>query len=168
VDLDKRKWFVNWFFLSLAVLDKFRGGWGDSEYRYRKGTNLCHFVRVILLWTPLVVVLHLALYAAALAALIALPIYWFGLSGYLGTVVGLVVFAALVVLVSFVVAGVGKGMAYVARQSRANRQKREAQAASKPAPEKKGPSFGEVLWQFAVATKRRVCPVLNFKTAEAR
>jgi hypothetical protein len=151
-------------------MDEFRDSWKIRlERKYEKGTNLCHFMRVILLWAPLVLLLHLVLYGGAIAALTIVPVYWFGLSGYLGLILGLVVFIFLCVLAGFASAGIGKSINYVVLRSRKSRQKSGTEEIPEPLTnEKIGPSFGEVLWEYAVATKRRICPIINFKNAEVQ
>ncbi len=123
---------------------------------------------MILLWAPLVLLLHFAVYASAIAALTLVPIFWFGLSGYLGLVFGVAAFIGLIVLASFVCAGISAGFRWVLLRSRKNRQKSDVDEAPEPVVEQRGPSFGEVLWQYAVATKRRICPIINFKNVEVQ
>lgn len=52
MNLDRDRWHVRWFhFVQHAMF-------GD-EYRYREGTNLCHFMRVTMFWGPFWAVLVL-------------------------------------------------------------------------------------------------------------
>ncbi|HEX5774856.1 MAG TPA: hypothetical protein VFY28_02755 [Candidatus Paceibacterota bacterium] len=176
MDLDKRQWYVTWFFVSLAVLDKFRGRtWWDSDLdRYKNGTNLCHFIRVILLWTPLVYALHILVYGTAIAILTYWPIRLFGFNGYIATIIGIVTFVVVVVGAAFALQGLVSLLAYIRSNQHERAVERAKQESDKdvPAPQpakvRHGPSFGEVLWSYLVAAKQKVCPIINFKQLETQ
>lgn len=178
MDLDKRQWYVTWFFVSLAVLDKFRGrtSWDSDLDRYRNGTNLCHFIRVILLWTPLVYGFHILVYGTAIAILTYWPIRLFGFNGYVATIIGIVTFVIVVVAVAFVLQGLVNAVAFIRDKQDERAEERARQEsdsdedvpAPQPARVRQGPSFGEVLWNYLVAVKQKVCPIINFKQLETQ
>ena len=95
MDLNITKWYVRLFFWSLGMWDRFWHGW-DTGHRYEQRTNLCHFVRVICVWMPLVLALHVALGLATAFVLVALPIRFFGWGTYLPTLMVLGLIAVLV------------------------------------------------------------------------
>jgi hypothetical protein len=173
MELQKRQWFVHWFFISLAVISRFRGDYSSywTEIRYRDGTNLCHFIRVILVWAPLIVLLNVSACGLVLAALIAAPIYLFGVTSYLAVIFGLIAIVCVGVGVSFVGFLIQLSVSYLKRRAREKRLSKmlaEGDSTEKvEVPEvPKGPTFGAVLWQYAVATKHRFCPNLTFKSQE--
>lgn len=162
MELNRNRWYVQWFFLSLRIVDRFTKRNNEFTYKMR-GTNLCHFMRVTLIWSPLIVLLHLALYGLALSALVIVPLHFFGLVGS-AKFVGIILstFVALTALFFLIWAAVKltsvflRGSSSFALVLRERKERAEAERAIK------GPSFGSMVWQYAVATKRRICPVITF------
>ena len=163
MDLSKRQWYVAWFFLSLAIIDEFMDERGWRQSRYSEGTNLCSFVRVILLWAPIIVVLNLLGYAAVIAVLTYLPIHLFGLTGYGWIVGGLAAVVAVIWLINVTFAALGRSNARRRELRRRENLHRGFDEREAPEPEKKGPSFAAVLWGYVVAAKQRICPMINFQ-----
>ncbi len=166
MEFNKNRWYVQWFFLSLRVIDQFSGRDNDSAYRYRAGTNLCHFMRVTLFWAPLVVAFHVALYGLVLAALVLTPLHYFGLIGA-AKIYGVILLAIAAVVLLFVgIWGAHEVVVVVDRKlseaSAADQDRRSLAAAQKT---ERGPGFFSILWQYAVAIKRRICPIITFKQA---
>lgn len=152
--LNKTDWKVRLFLWSLEVRNEFIYDW--REYRFKKGTNLCHFVRVICFYMPLIFLLHLVLLAEAVVVGVVLPIYFFGLTAYAFTVGGI---AALVLTIW--------GLTRLARKA-----KRQEEAVVEPPvhiPVKvekvkveKGPSVWAILAAYLKAAKEKVCPLISF------
>lgn len=147
MNLAKTSWHARLFFWSLGIWDEFTG-W-DTEWQFRDGTNLCHYVRVICLYLPLVFLVHLSLLLGAVSAVTALPFYLFGM-GYVATAVGI----ALAVLTIF---GLVKGVDKLVEKFHT-----VAMEAEKRPKVDKGPGFFKVLWTWLVAQKKRVCPGVTF------
>jgi hypothetical protein len=157
MELDKRQWYVRWFFWSLMLWDEFRED--ETSWQFENnGTNLCHFIRVILVWAPLVVVLHLLVYGSAIAVLTAWPIYLFGFSWYMAALLAIAI-----------VVGAVWGTKRASRKAREWRRthpitvlrptfRRTKTVEAAP----RGPGFFEVLWQYVVAVKSKVCPTITF------
>lgn len=162
MELNKNRWYVQWFFLSVHIINCFTGN--DNEYVYkRRGTNLCQFMRVTLLWAPIVVLLNLAIYGLLLSAFVFVPLHFFGVTGSLSIYgVILAIVAALFVLVLLIWGAVSlkdvvqDGTSHVAHVLRERKERKAAERAVK------GPSFGSLVWQSVVATKRRFCPTITF------
>ena len=167
MELHTNRWYVQWFFLSLRVIDRFTGG-NDEYWHAENGmsTNLCQFMRVTLIWAPLVVALNLAVYGLVLSALIFVPLYYFGLDGSLTIYGAILIFFTAVALLAFlfwvavtltsIIRDGSSELAYVLRR------RKERKAAERTT---NGPSFGSLIWQYVVAVKRRVCPIITFKQA---
>ena len=143
------------FFWSLGIWQAFRkyDSRYDRGYVEEKGTNLCFFFRVILVYMPLVLLVHGALVVAAIASLTAVPIYLFGARGY-GWTVG----------VTIAVIGTVWGLALCARciyhpkVGFTESRKALIQPEKTPLP----PNFFDVLWAYIVSTKQRICPLIMF------
>ena len=167
MELNKNRWYVQWFFLSLRIVDRFTGG--QDEYWHAEGghaTNLCQFMRVTLIWAPLVVALNLTVYGLVLGALIFVPLYYFGLTGSLtiyGVILALLASASVLVFLIWVAirltSVIRDGSSELAYVLRKRKERKAAERAGK------GPSFGSLIWQYAVAVKRRVCPIITFNQA---
>lgn len=162
MDLDKRMWYVSWYFLSLAVIDEFFDERGWRTDRYNSGTNLCSFGKVILVWAPTIFLLNVLVYAGLIFVLTYLPIHLFGLTGY-GWIIGAIVaLIAIVWLASAITEAFNRANSRRFNE-RINKQSWERSATKLEEPEDKGPSFVAVMWGYLVAAKQRVCPMINFK-----
>lgn len=159
MELNKNIWYVRLFFWSLGIWEAFR----DGNYRYDRervevfGTNLCFFVRVVVLYMPFAILLNVVSVALAVASLTLLPIYFFGGVTY-GWILGAI---ALVIGVMWGVKTVRGGIMWVRFVER-KRMVRRAREAMKPGE----PGFLEVLWAYLVATKKKVCPSIAFHALE--
>lgn len=162
MDLKVNRWYVRLFFWSVGVwsacLDDYRDD--DGRYERNHGTNLCHFVRVIM-GAFLAIVLNVLAISAAIAAAIVLPIILFGPVSY-GLGAACVFGAVLIILV------ISKIPSYCFReespeQARAKKRRRLEQRAAR---EKRGPSFLAIIWAYLVATKKKVCPMIRFTEEE--
>jgi len=140
--LDTRTWYVRWFFWSVGILEEFTGAYRAWEIT-KTGTNLCYFVRVLLFSTPLVLLLHVALYAWILALVTIVPMAFFGATLYgiilLGELGGGVLLWGLFKLLKKNVTPISL-------------------------PPLTTPSFIRVLWEALCAAKKRVCPLITFGT----
>ncbi len=144
--LNKGTWYVRLFFLAVGIWDEFRDR--DTLWLAREETNLCYFIRVILVWMPFVLLLHLCLVAAAIFAAIYWPIHLFGTRGY-GT--GL----AGVAVIVFLVVGTVVGTKWFLKRRRAEPR------VTKAAVEKQ-PGFLSLVVTAAVASKKKICPIIRF------
>lgn len=162
MELNRSIWYVRLFFWSLGIWGAFR----DGDYRYdrsyveERGANLCFFIRVMVVYTPLVLLLHAAFAAAAVASLTALPIYFFGGIAYGWTLATIVV-----------VIGTIWGVKVALRRRAAWREhthvkfverKREARPETEATETPRGPGFFEVLLAYLVAAKKKICPSIAF------
>lgn len=167
MELNEKRWYVQWFFFSLYVIDRFTDGYDEETYR-RRGTNLCHFMRVTLIWAPLVLLLNLAVYGLLLSALVLVPLYYFGLFGSMkiyGVIIGIIlaiVFIALLIWAAHEITRMlHEGSSKLADAIQENKARKAAHEAVN------GPSFGTMVWRYAVATKRRICPLITFNQHES-
>ena len=160
VNLSKDDWRARMFFWSLDIWEEFFQLYTGCGER----TNLCHFVRVICVWMPLVLILHLALAAAAIMGVTVLPITLFGWT----------VWMVMAAIVSLIIGGIVIKQA-IARRPRARRV--EALPEKPPMldethhrqPRKRkpeGPSTWSIIWTWVVAQKQRGCPPVNFLQAQ--
>jgi hypothetical protein len=67
MELNETSWYVRYYFWAVEVWDAFAGRW--PGYRDKEHTNLCFFIRVTLLWAPLVVLLHILFVVLCVTAL---------------------------------------------------------------------------------------------------
>ena len=161
MNLNRNVWYVHLFFWSLGIWGAFR----DNDYRYDRlraeegGTNLCFFIRVTVVYMPLVLLLHASLVAIAVASLTALPIYLFG-----GIAYGWIL--VYIAMVAGTFWGAGVALRYAERRKSAQVKvvelKHEEQPAPKAAEVPKGPGFFEVLWAYLVVAKKKICPLITF------
>ena len=165
MNLKKQQWYVGWFFICLTIIDEFLDDYGHRKYKYYDGANLCTFMRVSLLWGPLIIALHIAIYSAAIASVTYLPVYLFGFDGY-GWIIGAIIG---VVAVIWLINALDNAWKDWLRQRRYDRQSAKVMAPTAPSETDymeeighKGPSFISVLWDYAVAIKQRICPIINF------
>ena len=165
MELKSNRWYVQWFFLSLHIMRRFTGK--DEEWRYkRQGTNLCQFMRVTLIWAPLIVLLNVVMYGLVLGAIVIVPLREFGVWGTL-SIFG-VILAIILAIAVFIFLIWGAHVLKDTIEDRvpditaAMRERKERKAAERA---RKGPSFGSLVWQWVVATKQRFCPTITFNEA---
>ncbi len=108
----------------------------------------------MVVYMPLVLLLHTAFAAAAVVSLIALPIYLFGGIGYGWTL------AAIAVVIGTIL-GVRMTLRRAARRKRAQVRFIGGGREKRPAVTKE-PGFFEVLWVYLIAAKKKICPLITF------
>ncbi len=149
--LSENRWLSRLFFWALGIVDAFLGK--EMACRHRKGTNLCHLVRVIVVYLPLVLLAQLLFWATFLGACLVFPIWWFGV-GDLARVAGLIVAGVAIVI----------GAAWLAisiedtyRQSKEEQERRKRLGII---PE---PTMANLALAFIAARKRKICPLIKFR-----
>ncbi|MDO8655467.1 MAG: hypothetical protein Q7R48_03615 [bacterium] len=160
MELNRNVWYVQLFFWSLRIYGAFRKDfWNrrrfDPEEVARNGTNLCFFMRVIIVYVPLILLSHAALFVAAAASVTLVPISFFGAAAYGRTLVFLAATAAIIFLII-------KMITFAQRHKPAKQTPKKRPVAKQPT----GPSFLEVSWAYVVAVKRKVCPLITFTGLE--
>lgn len=147
MNLRSGSWYVRLFHACLYVWASFKyfDEWDREKFteRHAKQTNLCFFVRTIVVWTPLVLVLHVAVYGAAVTVLAVAPIYLFGVGGYGKTLLVLAIVAA-------TIAGVVALIRWAESRPR------------KPEPMQVGVSATDVVLEWLAAKKAKICPTITF------
>ncbi|HET8575075.1 MAG TPA: hypothetical protein VFM02_02785 [Candidatus Paceibacterota bacterium] len=147
MELKRDRWFVRWFHYSSLICDEFFHEGRGSRHRIKDGISLCIFTSTIFLGT-VIAFLHAVLYLTTIAVLTAFPIYLFGATHYLIAV-------AILAIVCFLGAKIilhlekKKKLAAKAKEIVVVKQKRES-------------GFVDLLWQYAKATKEKVCPIIYF------
>lgn len=142
---------------------------GHYESRFQNGTNLCHYMRVIMVYVPLMFLLWGSVAAFGIYALVISPIQLFGLTGVLNTlyVVGIVVMAiAAIIGVLWVIGAISdfcKSAWYDWQRSR-----RTAEPKLEEPKEDKGPSFLDLAIEWVIAKKKNICPLISFNEAQTQ
>ena len=146
--LDEKQWHVRWFRWNQRVLDRFTDN--DAASRYvltMRGTNLCTYMRTILLGSMVATVS--AAWWCGIAVLILLPFICFGLLGVgSALLIAVLVIGLLVGLVWVVVSGIPRTAEAVARMA--------TPAEGQPV------GFIACAWQWIRAAKQRICPLITF------
>lgn len=163
MQMDRGQWHVRWFFWSLGIWDEFtdhNSTWHTEE----NGTNLCHFIRVTLVWVPLVFLINIFVYGAALATLTLVPVVLFGFTTYIAFIVATAIVIAVV--------WASKYSSYKRRHREREQRFREtysadsstAASSADATPMAAGaPGFFKTLWAFIVAGKQKICPMITFR-----
>lgn len=143
--LDSQKWYVRLYFWSLEILEEFLDN--GYDWRHNSGTNLCHFLRVILIYMPAVVLINLSIVVSAFYVLTLWPIHLFGFWSYVWSIAAIAALSGLIWL-------------YV-RKKRKELARPKTQMAKKMEG-KDSPTFTRLVWEGVKSTKRKVCPILSF------
>lgn len=165
MNLDRKSWHVRFFFWSLEVVDAFLKG-GYPTYEFQDRTNLCHFMRVLLVYLPFILSVHAALIVSAVYALGFLPYSFFGipylrLAGYVLAVIAFIGFAA------FGAVRVLQMMKEKAEQAATAAEKKEVERKpERPKRKRQGPGFSEVVGAWLKARKQQICPEIRFCATE--
>ncbi len=82
ITLDTTVWHVRWFLWSVRIWRRFCGyRTGCPDDLLKSGTNRCFYIRVTLVWAPLVLLLHALVAFGVVASLTYLPYKLFGALG---------------------------------------------------------------------------------------
>lgn len=152
--LNKDSWYVRWYFWSLGICEEFSDNCSLTDRAENRGTNLCAFMRVILIYAPLILLLHAIVYAGAIATITVWPIYLFGLKGY---ILGVSAVVGLVILVFLVI-----NLVWLLLDRRKTRIAAQQQAAKPTNADAANPGFFHIVRQWVVAKKQKVCPLITF------
>jgi hypothetical protein len=148
MNIDKESAMGKWFFWSLMVYGKFIDR--DFEYRYRDQTNLCHFVRVVFVYAPVILLIEALFWGFVVMGLIVFPIYEYGLVGFLkvnGLILLCMALSCLVVLLLFAAGGgFGKAKKWIFDASY----------------QKHLPMPLMIIIEWAKAKKQKICPIVKF------
>ncbi len=161
----KDSWHFGAFLFGCRLVDIFLPGkYWDDRYsdRFRRGTNLCHYMRVILVYTPLILLAWAGVAAAGVGSLIVLPVYLFGMAGY-GETIAVIVGAFLaLVIVAFACMVITDTCHWVMGKLRGegHTERPKAQTASA------SPTFFDLVAEWIVAKKKAICPTISFSEAE--
>lgn len=160
MNLPSNVWYVKVFRVALFLWASFRFGEDYTrdgfEARHANRTNLCFFVRTILVWGPLALAAQIFAYGAALSALTVAPIYLFG--G--GTIGRLLLYVA------------GAGLLTTGLVAIVSWVDRKAKERAKTRPKKlevladESQSAWSVFVEWLAAHKAKVCPTITFTGAE--
>lgn len=161
MSLDIKYWWVRWYLWSLYVYSAAR----HDEYmysRFSKMTNLCFFMRVSLVYGPLILISHLALIGLFFAAFFLVPWQLFGL-GYLkfiGILVsGMTFVAGLIYFCSVLFPRMVRSAADVA----VSVKDVCANAINNPKPT----NFAVICIQYLRSVKERSCPLIVLEDKDA-
>ena len=143
-----------WYTLGLDLLTKIGGEDPfDKTWKYaynnqhRDKTNLCHYMRTILLYTPFALLFTPFSMLAIAFGFVIFPLMVSGLK------VTLITYAGAAAIVGVIVAGVALMDLWENRKRR---------------PSVEGPSFRDVIddWVWVDAKHRKVCPLISFSKEE--
>ena len=154
MDLNRKRWYVRWYFWSLGICGEFIDSYSLTRRAEQKGTNLCAFMRMILVYAPLVLLFNAVVYASLIFTFIVLPIYLFGLKGF-GLGVGVLGVLGFLILMTV-------SLVMWLKDKRREKVCAKEQAVKTTSADVAGPGFFRVLGQWMVAKKRKVCPLITF------
>lgn len=150
----------SWHFRLYVFMSQWNAAWqGKSDYldhpKMGRSANigLCPYMRMILIWGPLSILSNLVPIAAVIVAIVLFPAGMNGLAG-----VGWLVFWA----VTLVGSGLALGKLADWREARYE-QNRKSQLLRQDPDYVEPDSFWKLVKEFAVATKTKICPVLEVK-----
>ncbi len=177
-----RDWHVPWFQECLRLIDRFThqdDDWlhGNNVKTFKKGTNLCHYVRCCLLWGPGIILLQLLMPVLVVSAAVVTPVMALGFGGYL------ILWATIGCVAIFAF-----GMCQLIRWMESTNPGRRFfdwldGNIIKPISETVGPatgrmserlsfrntegvSFWSMVWTFAVTLKHQICPLIHIEKEE--
>lgn len=163
MNLSKDLWYTRLFFWCLEVCDIFTKYRKSLRQRYRNGTNLCHFMRVILIYTPLILLAHLVIYGSIIYGIGYIIRLAGGLQAleFLGVLL-LVVCVIVIALIAIVAISIGFDWCRNTISTKYNMVKDnlEDRVNDVNIP---NPSGTILALRYVKSFKDRTCPVINFK-----
>ena len=167
MNLNKNQWHVKFYFWCADVFDAY-----FESYSNRQRSNLCSYVRTIFVWMPMIIALQLTFYAFAFYVLFYFPATHFG-----GTVTGK--FYGVVIAAVAAVLLVAKAKEWLDNEwqrrlheqmmtttDKSVTQKVQPTEAEQTPKKEGGPGFIEVVWTYLVASKRKICPIIEFSNMQ--
>lgn len=152
IQLSHDQWHVRLFFWSLGVWDDFLGGNDVAHVESTGRTDLCHYLRVIFLWMPLVFILHAATLGFVLYVFVYYQITRFGFDGW-GMMFGVIFTAVgLIVLIKFV---------YNQLEERKYRSKRREYLSDRQSVRPSRVGLVTLTIKMIAAKKERICPLIQ-------
>jgi hypothetical protein len=165
MDIAKDSWYCRWFFWSVEIVSTC-ANWQeireqrDVDYYQTTGTTLCQFMRTTLVWAPFVLLLHTIVYATFIAAVTIVPYRLFGTT-YLILAAGTMALAALIrYMPKHLRTAMGPATEKVAIGLHNARIRIEEIHALHVASRQ--PGFLRLVYEWVLAKKRSVCPVIRF------
>jgi hypothetical protein len=76
--INPQSWHARLFFQCLGIWFKFKTGDNYIPLRLREGTNICFYVRTIVVWMPMVLLAHILVAAGSVYVLVIYPFNTFG------------------------------------------------------------------------------------------
>lgn len=165
MDIREGSFAFRLFFWALRICEAFTDR--ELAYKYeRRGTNLCHYIRVIFLYAPLILFGQLLFWAAAVAVLLVIPSYWFSFAGWAKFLGILAVCIALFIGVIFAIYWAqGKAGEWKAQLEE---KKREKLYASDFQPQPASPTVWQMVKEWLVAQKKKICPLIKWNYEEVQ
>ena len=159
MELSRKKWYVRLFFWSLDIWSEFKDESSHQNYGQRMGTNLCFFMRVILVYMPVVLLLHAAILISLVASLTVVPIYFFGaLKFFLILVAFLFVIGSVLLIKAYRRRFVPREFSLIMDQFTIPEELLINQTTKKT----NSIGFFKVLKEYIIATKMKICPSIQF------
>ena len=137
------------FFWALGICEKFTDR--SLEYKFRNQTNLCHFVRTVFVYTPIILLLQLLFWVGAVTCLIVVPAYMFGFAGFLKTTGLVLAGIVLVILLLFLIFLIGEGYSRTRNWISDFKHGR-----------KRAPTPLSITVDWVKAKKQKICPIIRF------
>jgi hypothetical protein len=153
------------FFWALGICEAFIDH--ELAYKYkRRGTNLCHYIRAIFLYVPLILFGQLLFWATAVAVLLIIPVYWFSFAGW-AKFLGIV---ALCIAIFFGVVFLCMWLSDKVKewQQELEEAKREKLYASSPEPQPDSPTVWQMVKEWVFAQKKKICPLIKWNYEEVQ
>jgi len=94
IRINEEIWYNRIYLFALEIWYNFKAT--EIPWRFENGSNLCMYIRTLIVWLPLTVILHLTTAALCIFTLFVFPSHLFGW-GYAKFWTGCVVFVALLV-----------------------------------------------------------------------
>ncbi|MBM3256573.1 MAG: hypothetical protein FJZ04_03870 [Candidatus Moranbacteria bacterium] len=138
------------FFGALGICETFNDR-GYYTWKFRDGTNLCHYCRVVFFYVPLIFVAQILLWSVVACTAFFLPVFFWGFMGW-GKFVLVIICAIVSVTGGFWLSGKIQTWRYERRQ-------RKMHAEPKPSGH---PSQIEIAKEWVLAKKSKICPEIRF------
>ena len=154
IRINEEIWYNRIYLFALEIWYNFKAT--EIPWRFENGSNLCMYIRTLVVWLPLTVILHLTTAALCIFTLFVFPSHLFGW-GYAKFGVGCVLFVGLLILAVYVWK---KSENYLDEH---HTKKCNAETAE---PIDKGPSLTALFIEWIKAKKKMICPLIEFYTPE--
>lgn len=160
MNLSNSNWSVRLFFWSLNIINEFTNFYYDTPTIKHKGTNLCFFMRSIIVYLPLIFIAHLICLLLIANTLIIYPIHLMGVNNFEKLLVDIFIGIVITLIIYIIFILISNSLDMLPTIPKLHWPKVLKRKPKQPI--NRGPSFSYLFIMWVVNQKKKICPIISF------